>query len=364
MWHFAACAIFVFAVLVAPMVEALMPTNRVNNARTRTSMTAVSNKPDTQGREQFSMDCSQIGPNGPPRETNCPQPKWVDEMVRTDPSPGKTVVNIGCNKGNDAVRWMELWDISPTKFWSQTRWDELVSQEKKFNFACKPDQEYVTASMIKPHHHHKHEALPIGVCVEPMPSNVRLLNNVSEALGYEPKTPHGSFHIVQAAAVAKASPGETQPFPDMKAGCEGAHLGPGSDLPKSATQEVPVKTVDSIMDELGLYADVLIIDTEGWDAEVLKGAKRTLTKVRYLEFEVHRDLAPWSSTSLRSVVDDLDEQGFDCYWAGNDGKLTAIKACWNDDFETGMWANAACAKRGDVWSKVLQNFAATSVLST
>jgi FkbM family methyltransferase len=306
--------------------------------------------------EKLIMDCSQVGPNGPPFETNCPEPKWVDEMVRTDPSPGKTIVNIGCNKGNDIVRWMELWDMSATRFWSQATWDDQLQQHEQFYFACEPDSDYVTASMVKPLSKAANGAVPTGVCVEPMPNNVNLLTNVSKLLGYQASTPYGSFRVVQAAAVANASPGEYLLFPDEPAGYEKASLSNAD--PGVPRKKVPVKTVDTIVDELGLHdVDILLIDTEGYDAEVLKGAKRTLAKVRYLEFEVHRDLAPWSSTSLRSVVSGLDEQGFDCYWAGNHGKLTAINECWSDDFEKGMWANAVCAKKGDAWSNVLRLFA-------
>lgn len=299
--------------------------------------------------------CSQVGPYGPPRSTNCPNAKWVDEMVRIDPSPGKTSVSIGCNKGNDALRWMELWDMSATHFWSQASWDRHLPQQVNKTFACKPDQNYVTASSIGKLQEASGQPVPTGVCVEPMPSNVHMLRETSQALGYTANTAYGSFHIVQAAVVGKALPNETLPFPNLAEGIEQGSL---SDAHGATSHtQVPVKTVDTIMESLGLHgADILSIDTEGYDAEVLKGAKLTLAKVRYVEFEVHRDLHPWSSTSLKSVVNDLHQQGFDCYWASNNGKLTNIQKCWSDDFETGMWANAACVKRGDVWSAALQRF--------
>jgi len=312
-------------------------------------------------RRSGQQGCSQVGPEGPPRNTSCPLTKWVGEMVRTDPSPGKTIVNIGCNKGNDAVRWMELWDMSATHFWSQENWNQQLSKQQIGTqigtpdaFACKPEQDYVTASSIVKGQA-SDQAVPTGVCVEPMLSNVRVLKEASQALGYSTNTPYGSFHIVQAAVVGEASPNETVLFPNLAAGAETGHLNDAD--PQNAHTQVPVKTVDTIMESLGLHrADILSIDTEGYDAEVLRGAKLTLANVRYVEFEVHRDLAPWSSTSLKSVANDLDQQGFDCFWAGNNGKLTNIKKCWSDDFENGMWANAACVKRGDIWSGALQQF--------
>mmetsp|Transcript_66651 Transcript_66651/g.126964 ORF Transcript_66651/g.126964 Transcript_66651/m.126964 type:complete len:425 (+) Transcript_66651:74-1348(+) len=302
--------------------------------------------------------CSQVRPEGPPNGTTCPDPVWVDEMVRADASPGKTIVNIGCNKGNDAIRWMELWDMSTEHFWSQAKWNELMPKEVASTFACAPQRQYVTASTLQPASKQSKKAVPTGICVEPMPNTIGLLNLTAKALGYNASTLHGSLHIVPAAVVGKASAGETRSFPNVNPGTENVKLQVlETDEMKCNPCDVPVKTVDSILQELAVEdADILLIDTEGYDAEVLKGAKRTLAKVRYLEFEVHRDIKPWSSVSLKSVVTDLDQQGFDCYWAGNNGKLTDIKNCWSDLFERGMWSNAVCARRGDVWSGVLQKF--------
>lgn len=310
------------------------------------------------GRTNPEQACAEVGPEGPPKFTNCPMAKWVDEMVRTDPSPGKTIVSIGCNKGNDAIRFMELWDLSVEKFWSQTSWEKNMAKNIPYMYACAPQTEYVTARMLKQSVLAEDiSGTPTGVCVEPMPNNVHVLKATSAKLGYRADTPHGSFHIVQAAVVAKASHGQTLPFPNLKAGWERAHLNDHD--PDVDHVQVPAKTADMIINDLALdRIDILSIDTEGYDAEVLQGAKEALQKARYLEFEVHRDWAPWMSTSLKSVIDNLDQHGFTCYWAGNNGKLTDIKACWDDDFETGIWANAACVKRGDTWAKALQKFAA------
>jgi len=77
-------------------------------------------------------------------------------------------------------------------------------------------------------------------------------------------------------------------------------------------------TVDNLVKQMNLpRVDILKIDTEGWDPAVLLGAFSTLSSVRYLEFEVHRDLkkTPWHSTKLKLVIDKLhDEKEFECYW--------------------------------------------------
>merc|ERR1740138_560257 len=140
-----------------------------------------------------------------------------------------------------------------------------------------------------------------------------------------------------------AAPNQTVAFPDGLPGQE--DLG----IRSFAQIDVPVKTVDGLVAEIGLpRVDILLVDTEGADPAVLRGATNALKSVRYLEFEVHRDLqqTAWSTTTLSSVVQDLDKQGFECYWAGNDAKLLNMNKCWSANFERGTWANAACVKRG------------------
>eukprot|EP00928_Gymnodinium_smaydae_P094774 TRINITY_DN8014_c0_g3_i1.p1 TRINITY_DN8014_c0_g3~~TRINITY_DN8014_c0_g3_i1.p1 ORF type:complete len:371 (+),score=40.72 TRINITY_DN8014_c0_g3_i1:71-1114(+) len=293
---------------------------------------------------------------GPPHGTNCPDDKWVDEMVRIDPSPSKTILNIGCNKGNDAVRWMEIFDTSPNNFWKQDRWissvDAAVLSAEGRGYVCKPSNGYVTAAQVETRTNE--EGGPTVVCVEPAPQTFQLLHNTSVALGYAANSKYGSLKLVQAAMTSSAVPGEMLPFPNVAAGIEAGSLR-GEE--GQSTVDVPAKTVDGLVEELKLQTpDVMLIDTEGYDAEVLKGAKKTLAKVRYLEFEVHRDLYPWSKTQLKTVVDELDGQDFDCFWAGNNAKLTHIKKSWNDDFERPVWANVACVKRGDKWAAALEKF--------
>ena len=48
-----------------------------------------------------------------PWGTNCPMSAdWVDAMVLSVPSPDKIIMDVGCNKGNDLVAWMERFDPS------------------------------------------------------------------------------------------------------------------------------------------------------------------------------------------------------------------------------------------------------------
>lgn len=94
---------------------------------------------------------------------------------------------------------------------------------------------------------------------------------------------------------------------------------------------------------------VLTVDTEGHDARVLLGAKRTLGsgEVAYLQFEFHQ-LPPWPDTPLRSVIDMLDGFGFDCWFAGSGGMTPSPltpRSCWTDHYGKHEWSNIVCAHR-------------------
>jgi len=271
-------------------------------------------------------------------------------MVLADPAPGKVIMDIGCNKGNDALKWMERWDT--WGFFSTQKWIDTVNGmiAGGHGYACPVSGSCVTARQANK----DMPEYPIGLCVEPMQANIDLLHKVSSALGYTANTQRGSFHIVQAAVMDKASPNATISFPDGEPGQE--TLG----LEAFVQTDVPLRTVDMLAAEFALdRVDILTIDTEGADPAVLRGAVQTLRSVRYIEFEVARmkTNTEWEHHTLHSVVADLDAKGFDCYWAGNNAKLLSMNRCWDDSFERRVWANAACVKRGDPWSAVLQRFA-------
>jgi FkbM family methyltransferase len=298
----------------------------------------------------------------PPHDTNCPNAMWIDDMVASDVSPGKVILSIGCNRGNDAVAWLERYDLS--RSWNTDRWiHKIRSLVSKDFLACQPQTPTVTAyTQIAKQGlvslENQLQTKSRALCVEPVQATVELLRKASADLGFADSE---SFTIIQAAASAPGAHNDTTAFQDAYAGDENRGL-KDSILESHSMLEspIPLTTVDALARDNGLgHVDVLTIDTEGADADVLKGAANTLNSVRYLEFEVHRDIpdTSWFRTSLQSVMEDLDAKQFDCFWAGNNGKLMSVLKCWLDEFETGMWSNVVCAKRGDVWHGSLLRFA-------
>lgn len=294
--------------------------------------------------------------------TKCPDAKWLNSMILADPNPGKVFVDIGCNKGQDLVGFMEMWDSSEEQFWSTKKWTAQYAETtrgQKLTYVCgAAPPESTTPSKGKQYSHLKNT----GVCVEGGIDNVRMLNQTQGALGYG-KAEYGQMHVIHAAVSSQAAEGEMVEFEDSHApGGERGHIKFAVDKTDDKTP-TPLMTVDMIVKKLGLEkVDVLTIDTEGHDPAVIEGASKTLESVRYLQFEIHRDLKgkPWSKTKLKDVVAKLDQKGFDCYWAGSNGKLLSMNHCWTDHMDMQKkkaWGNAACVKRDDVWANSLKAFA-------
>ena len=93
--------------------------------------------------------------------------------------------------------------------------------------------------------------------------------------------------------------------------------------------------------------DVLKIDCEGHDSAVLRGARATLRRTRVLMFEVS-GTGQWAETHFSDVIEELDEAGFTCFWAGAHG-LLRLTGCYHPIFDTEWWhrdaTNAVCASR-------------------
>ena len=96
----------------------------------------------------------------------------------------------------------------------------------------------------------------------------------------------------------------------------------------------------------------LTVDTEGFDALVLEGAREMLTehRIKLLEFEYH-SAGYWGlvegSRSLESVLATLDKLGYTCFWqGGRRAPLPLARASgssWCRQFEFRRNSNLVCA---------------------
>eukprot|EP01036_Dinobryon_divergens_P034063 gene34063-44011_t len=94
-------------------------------------------------------------------------------------------------------------------------------------------------------------------------------------------------------------------------------------------------------EEIPSAIDILMIDTEGHDALVIRGAKHLLKRhaIRCLVFEYH-ELFPWSEMKL-------EETGAERLWP-------VSGSCWHENYEFHSWSNVMCVLREDPWRTVIQ----------
>lgn len=290
--------------------------------------------------------------------SGCMEDKWVDEMVRTDPSGvNKVFVDVGCNTGIDAVKWMERWGPEPGVL---SKWSRLTM--------ASVGQGVCGQNVVFPKFFNSRRGRktynPRVLCVEALPSNARVLQTYTRTV-FGPNSTN--FEVVHAAASDHEGVYEFQS--DIPAGFEQAGIGSAKQAwAGEAMTKVRMLTVDQMLAERGIkQVDVLSIDTEGHDPSVLWGAGKTLKAglVRYLVFEVHQDLpgSAWSRTSLTQTIKSLDDLGYECYWAGDAGDLQLLTGCFTEAEERRSWplkwSNVACVKRGDPWAEVLRKWEAT-----
>ena len=97
------------------------------------------------------------------------------------------------------------------------------------------------------------------------------------------------------------------------------------------------------------------IDTEGWDAYVMRGMQRALAAktIDAFEFEYTRAWKPhFGERALAEHLAWLDGLGYTCFWQGNRGALAqANGGCWRDSEHPRLshrWSNLVCAHRPEL----------------
>ena len=114
-------------------------------------------------------------------------------------------------------------------------------------------------------------------------------------------------------------------------------------------------TVDAIARSHDLHhIDALVIDTEGHDGLVIRGADRALRRklVRVLEFEYH---SAWQRTNatISDTLRWLAARGYSCFWAGNNGRLAPAAPEMRCEFEFNKWSNVVCTHERELTAKLL-----------
>ena len=284
--------------------------------------------------------------------TRCPDESWArthfEKIIRGNESSPFLGVNVGCNKGLDAIEMARLLSQDPRI--SVKDWNKAMGDAKAKPVCGVPKDQPLANSA---------SSLGTVHCIEPVSSTVKDLKKALRELHYE-----DSIVVTQAAATNYTG---TVRFPNsVDSGAEGSSL---KDCEAGSSSEgcaeIPAYTLDDYLREHSVNSggaasnsihsgaaspiDMLLIDAEGFDHEVLQGASETLKRVRYLLFEVHL-VGNWMSHSLVETVETILED-FTCYWAGKN-RLWRITNCLNetiaDLYEYKSWSNVACVHRREI----------------
>lgn len=301
-------------------------------------------------RRHLGKRCSpemiaRIARKNPISHSNCPNnDKWLPLAI---PGPDikrlPRVVFIGCNKGYDFVEAARMFS------WNASFSKKSVFQNHKLGDTGACNAGAHSDARIPP----EKKARQIdALCVEPMPSNAKLLKDAFTTLKYYPQVT-----FLQAAVGHVHG---TVPFHNGKPGTESWGIDSKVDCVSCFT-DVNITFLDNILlhklraeDITGAEGDqsqrgtvdFLSIDTEGNDMRVLIGAIGLLMeqRVRYLEFEYHK-VGKWSTSDLEDIVDLMDHFGFDCFFSGVH-KLWRLTGCFDQSYRTHRWwSNVACALR-------------------
>ncbi|KAJ1450795.1 hypothetical protein M885DRAFT_531460 [Pelagophyceae sp. CCMP2097] len=318
----------------------------------------------------------------------CPEKAWLRPILashlqgtRNMTSMRQTaqpliVVNVGANKGYSIAKLLsevapEL-AVTPAAWGSQLR----VLGAKQACGWCRDclDEGGETAAFIAGAPAQRGLVLDLHA-IEPLGANVRLLQSVLEAFGFRAAEGgvwtldvQGVSARVTLHAVAASDSDRSALFPALAAGeevgglcdefgdsCADVFHGYYDPERLEQLERVQVRSLDSLFPDLRI--DLLLVDVEGADPDVLKGAAKMLVgrRVAFVEFENHFRGA-WAVTALKDVVSDVFEaRGFDCYLQGAHSALWPLsRGCWHANYDVKVWSNVACLARSEQdWHHVL-----------
>lgn len=97
------------------------------------------------------------------------------------------------------------------------------------------------------------------------------------------------------------------------------HLEQYPSIQFTETEEVEVRPLDEIVEHLKFSGNLLVMDVQGYELEVLKGARETLQQINYVYCEINRDEIYEGCAKVWELDAFLGEYGFirvETSWAG------------------------------------------------
>lgn len=255
-------------------------------------------------------------------------------------SSGLVMLNVGANKGFNLVEWMQRYTGADM---SNRQWHRLM-----MNKAEPPCKLQCCGVCLICHKKRGKQLADVKLqlhAFELQPSNERLLRQLVSLTG-APVEVHGSAVSNTSGVVYTRDSGAP--------GYESVSAMRSARGARAIVRNVT--TVDAFMaarkiERVGLVS----IDTEGWDAFVIRGMESALRRraIDAFEFEYTRAWKPHlGEHALKDHLVWLDRLGYTCFWQGNRGALAqANMGCWKDEFHERIshrWSNLVCTARPDL----------------
>jgi FkbM family methyltransferase len=96
------------------------------------------------------------------------------------------------------------------------------------------------------------------------------------------------------------------------------HLQQYPSIQFTGTEEVEIHPLDTLMEHYGAVGNLLVMDVQGYELEVLKGATNTLKSIDYVYTEVNRDEVYENCARVEQLDEYLtDFTRVETNWAGN-----------------------------------------------
>jgi FkbM family methyltransferase len=259
------------------------------------------------------------------------------------------LVNVGANKGYAIAAFLALWrpDLKVTP---ASLGEALLKKYPDMPYycgVCGDCREVPLPSLLPEELRRKCAAHASIFAIEPVASNVELLDGVLKPLIYEKysgnERDHAdiSFHVLNAAVTGQRGLGTIGFTGDCHRGSEVCSIS------SSSQHKVPAMTMDEWFEQqIFHHVDVMVIDAEGHDPDILDGAQDMLESqaVKVLVFEYHH-IGSWETRDLSPVVERLDGFGYDCFLLQQKATAIRLTKCWSKEYEKKGWSNVMCVLR-------------------
>ena len=291
----------------------------------------------------------------------CPSSNWAELAAkafasREEAAAEPTVlINVGANKGYNAAHFLSLWSHTKqvtTQKWWKAMYDYahgLNGTSRRFGYLSTSLCGACGACHTRPPSPHTRTTGQVHM-LELVPANRRLLRHLCAQMNV--------CDIARVHDYAASNVTRVEPAPDGSAtsGVEYKSLA-WPKITKHAMRKfdstVEAIALDDFMQREKLQRVFTIdIDTEGWDALVLEGMRKTLAdhRVTFVEFE-YSGKGYWSPSfsgaehrSLQKTIAWMYEFGYVCFMEAGPHLAPISGPCWNERYERRKWSNVLCAQ--------------------